>query len=209
MNPCPVSSGSTERTQMTTITESIQCALEDLQNLPTPVSSWLVETGFDATDDPAVWMWAMIERKDVDAKTLAAEEHGSRPGSRQDERSMGICPYSRSMEIRRSVMSLHKDLLAQARFLATKEQRRPSQASLRGGISASYTVAQCGFPECHAPNQQGRPVLAWRRCAAVVREGSVRVDSPTVLECAPCRVRTGRYARPGRGPREWRAARFA
>ena len=35
-------------------------------------------------------------------------------------------------------MSLHGDLLVQARFLASKEPRRPSQASLRRGVSASY-----------------------------------------------------------------------
>ena len=35
-------------------------------------------------------------------------------------------------------MSLPTDLLAQARLLATKEQRRPRQASLRRAVSASY-----------------------------------------------------------------------
>lgn len=35
-------------------------------------------------------------------------------------------------------MSLHADLLKQARHLATKERRRPSQASLRRAISAAY-----------------------------------------------------------------------
>lgn len=35
-------------------------------------------------------------------------------------------------------MSLHADLLKQARHLATKELRRPAQASLRRSISASY-----------------------------------------------------------------------
>jgi len=35
-------------------------------------------------------------------------------------------------------MSLHADLLKQAHHLATKERRRPSQASLRRSISASY-----------------------------------------------------------------------
>lgn len=42
------------------------------------------------------------------------------------------------MGIRVGTMSLHRDLLVQARFLVTKEPRRPSQASLRRGISASY-----------------------------------------------------------------------
>ena len=35
-------------------------------------------------------------------------------------------------------MSLPQDLLAQARLLATKEKRRPKQASLRRSVSASY-----------------------------------------------------------------------
>lgn len=35
-------------------------------------------------------------------------------------------------------MSLHLDLLRQARHLATKEPRRPTQASLRRGVSAAY-----------------------------------------------------------------------
>ena len=35
-------------------------------------------------------------------------------------------------------MSLHSDLLAQARYLARKERKRPRQASLRRAVSASY-----------------------------------------------------------------------
>ena len=35
-------------------------------------------------------------------------------------------------------MSLHSDLLRQARQLAVKERRRPTQASLRRAVSASY-----------------------------------------------------------------------
>ena len=35
-------------------------------------------------------------------------------------------------------MSLHADLLKQARHLSTKEPSRPSQASLRRAISAAY-----------------------------------------------------------------------
>lgn len=35
-------------------------------------------------------------------------------------------------------MTLHTDLLHQARHLATKEPRKPSQASLRRSVSASY-----------------------------------------------------------------------
>jgi len=35
-------------------------------------------------------------------------------------------------------MSLHSDLLKQARFLARKEPKKPTQASLRRSVSASY-----------------------------------------------------------------------
>ena len=35
-------------------------------------------------------------------------------------------------------MSLHAELLKQARFLATKERKKPTQASLRRSVSASY-----------------------------------------------------------------------
>lgn len=32
--------------------------------------SWRVEEGVDATDDPAVWVWALIEQDDADPETL-------------------------------------------------------------------------------------------------------------------------------------------
>ncbi len=35
-------------------------------------------------------------------------------------------------------MSLHSELLKQARFLAQKEPKKPTQASLRRSVSASY-----------------------------------------------------------------------
>lgn len=51
-------------------TARIRTQLEKLQDLPTPVRSWLVEEGIDATDDPAVWVWALIEQEDADPETL-------------------------------------------------------------------------------------------------------------------------------------------
>ena len=42
-------------------TTRIRSALEGLEDLPTPVQSWVVEDGLDATDDPAVWVWAVVE----------------------------------------------------------------------------------------------------------------------------------------------------
>ena len=32
-----------------------------LRQLPTPVGSWHVETGSDSTEDPVVWVWAMLQ----------------------------------------------------------------------------------------------------------------------------------------------------
>ena len=49
----------------------IQETLQALRGLPTPVSSWQVETGFDATDDPAVWVWAWLEKDKVDRRSLS------------------------------------------------------------------------------------------------------------------------------------------
>ena len=51
-------------------TDSIRAQLEGLPNLPTPVRSWLVEEGLDATDDPAVWVWALVEQGDADVDTF-------------------------------------------------------------------------------------------------------------------------------------------
>ena len=48
---------------------TIESELEKLPDLPTPVSSWRVEMGPDATDDPAVWVWAMLEHENVDFGT--------------------------------------------------------------------------------------------------------------------------------------------
>ena len=48
---------------------SIESELAKLQDLPTPVSSWQVEVGPDATEDPAVWVWGMLEHEEVDFAT--------------------------------------------------------------------------------------------------------------------------------------------
>ena len=49
--------------------ESIESALAQLRELPAQVSAWQVETGPDATDDPAVWVWIMLEDEGVDFQT--------------------------------------------------------------------------------------------------------------------------------------------
>ena len=45
---------------------TIETALRQLPELPTPVSNWHVETGPDSTDDPAVWVWAMLQDDHVE-----------------------------------------------------------------------------------------------------------------------------------------------
>ncbi len=49
--------------------QSIEQALLRLPRLPTPVSEWQVRTGPDSTDDPAVWVRAVLSHDDVDADT--------------------------------------------------------------------------------------------------------------------------------------------
>lgn len=46
--------------------EAIKKELSKLSDLPTPVSSWLVEIGLDATEDEAVWVWAMLTEDEVE-----------------------------------------------------------------------------------------------------------------------------------------------
>ena len=48
---------------------TIEGALRAVPDLPTPVSSWRVEVGPDATEDPAVWVWAVLEHEEVDVGT--------------------------------------------------------------------------------------------------------------------------------------------
>ena len=67
-------------------------------------------------------------------------------------------------------MSLHGDLLVQARHLALVEPRRPRQASLRRAISASYFARFArmpartpGRPEFFHTLEGGNPAWATRR----------------------------------------------
>ena len=53
-------------TDMDITANTIEAALRQLPELPTPVSNWHVETGSDSTDDPAVWVWAMLKDDDVE-----------------------------------------------------------------------------------------------------------------------------------------------
>ena len=64
-----------------TVKEAAEFALHELQreSLPLRVLSWRVETGFDTTDDPAVWVWTTLEpgavcARDAKEKRNALEE---------------------------------------------------------------------------------------------------------------------------------------
>ena len=43
-------------TDMDIVAGTLEAALRELPELPTPVKSWQVETGSDSTDDPAAWV---------------------------------------------------------------------------------------------------------------------------------------------------------
>ena len=49
----------------------IETALNELGDLPTPVGGWLVETGLDSADQPAVWVWALLVEDEVDFDTMS------------------------------------------------------------------------------------------------------------------------------------------
>ena len=49
---------------------AIRSVLEGMPDLPTEVRGWRVEVGLDATDDPAVWIWALVERDDAAPQAL-------------------------------------------------------------------------------------------------------------------------------------------
>ena len=129
---------------MDTTANTIEAALRQLHELPTPVSSWLVETGTDSTDDPAIWVWAMLKEDVVDfTDTIATSFDGSRRGSGSGPGKgrtppVRLCSFSRRVRDRAANLSRHSDLLGQARFLARRDPGRPTQASIRRSASASY-----------------------------------------------------------------------
>ena len=50
--------------------EKITAELDSrLTDLPTPVSEFQVRTGLDSIDDPAVWVYVILEKDDVDFET--------------------------------------------------------------------------------------------------------------------------------------------
>ena len=50
---------------MQTANTEIKAALTQLDPLPTPVADWLVETGTDSADEPAIWVWAVLQNEGV------------------------------------------------------------------------------------------------------------------------------------------------
>ena len=44
-------------------TADIESRLKKLDGLPTPVRTWIVEMGPDSTEEPAVWVWMVLERE--------------------------------------------------------------------------------------------------------------------------------------------------
>ena len=53
-----------------TTTAAIRYALEHLTDLPAPVHAWRVTEGLDSTDDPAVWILAIIDAEDFSPQTF-------------------------------------------------------------------------------------------------------------------------------------------
>lgn len=49
---------------------NIRAELEQLTDLPAPVRGWLVKEGLDASEEPAVWIWALIEPDEFDADRM-------------------------------------------------------------------------------------------------------------------------------------------
>ena len=60
---------------MDKIAAEIRAELQRLQDLPTPISDWDVETGEDSTNDPAVWVYVILEREDVNYATMSEIRH--------------------------------------------------------------------------------------------------------------------------------------
>ena len=54
---------------MSATTASIVSELGAPSGLRTPVSSWRVEIGIDAAAEPAVWVWAMLDKEEADLDT--------------------------------------------------------------------------------------------------------------------------------------------
>lgn len=68
---------------MSAATAAIRNALEGLSGLPAPIHAWEVTEGLDSTDDPAVWICAVIEEDTFNVETYRVLAHEARAASRK------------------------------------------------------------------------------------------------------------------------------
>ena len=76
---------------METNTAIIRTALNELRDLPTPVHDWRIREGLDATDDPAVWVWIVLDLENTDPDALHRLKAMVRAAVRKTE--CGLWPY--------------------------------------------------------------------------------------------------------------------
>ena len=67
---------------MSEATAAIRSALEALSGLPAPIHTWQISEGLDSTDDPAVWICAVIDEDTFNAETYHALTAKARAASR-------------------------------------------------------------------------------------------------------------------------------
>ena len=56
-------------------TAEIEKALSALPDIPPQIDSWEVESGLDWTDDPAVWVWALLRDENIDPAVQRSLRH--------------------------------------------------------------------------------------------------------------------------------------
>ena len=115
----------------------IKSDLDKLSALPARVSGWEVETGLDAADEPAVWVWALLEgRGGRPRDSIPPAGYGSRsPSPKGRRRKMGLCPLPRRFRDGIDRVSLHSDLLAQAAVSRPKgAEAAPASQPAPGGL---------------------------------------------------------------------------
>ena len=56
-------------------TAEIEKALSALPDIPPQIDSWEVESGHDWTDDPAVWVWALLRDENIDPAVQRSLRH--------------------------------------------------------------------------------------------------------------------------------------
>jgi hypothetical protein len=65
---------------------TVESILKDLEaSLPVPVQGWIVETGPDATNDDAVWVWAILRDEDLKRETRNIVREAVREAVQGDE----------------------------------------------------------------------------------------------------------------------------